>query len=163
MNEPTDSPTARELRHLVSDSSITAIESSSLRSLIRQQYVFHSARHARNVDGISVLPKSLKTYVAGLIWFDATGESEAPPAAGRTPTLRSIGVYLSRLGRIATDPGRGLLAISSDAEFADAERGAHESAPGSRRALLASAFADFQVKLTNEERQALAILEHLQD
>jgi hypothetical protein len=108
-----------------------------------------------------VLPRALKSYVAGLVWLDATGNSKAPPAAGRTPTLRSIGVYLSRLGAIATDVDRGLESISSDSAFASAELNATRSAAARKRALLAVAFEDFQEALTDEERHAMQIVREI--
>lgn len=161
MNEPVATAGAVKLRQLVKDGATGPIEKSFLRTLIRQQYVFHAAQYARVVNGASVLPALFKSDVASLVWFDATGNAKPPKSATRTSTLTSIGVYLSRFAAVASDPDRGLEALGSDESFIAAEAAVVESSKARKEALVALAFEDFQNRLTSDQRSALETVRSL--
>lgn len=156
MKETVDSPSGDALRQVVDDSMQgRPIDRTYLVSLVLERYVFHAKRHARTIGDRPVLPKPFTTTVASAVWLDATGSAIAPSVANRTPTLTSIGQYLSRLARVATDPDRGLDLLSTAARFNDAEARANASGKFRIEKFKDVAFESFENKLTSEERQAI--------
>lgn len=144
---------------VVDDSVRGPVNPKDLSSLVRQRYLHHAVRHARIVDGRSVLPRAFTVTVASAIWLDATGSAVAPSKAVRTPVLTSIAQYLSRLARVAAGPEKGLDNISTSARFREAEGNA--SKKGSIKKIEVGEFEAFKISLTIEERLALGVARRL--
>ncbi len=157
-----DSASGCSLWQIVQDSTRGPIDRSYLVSLVRERYLFHALPHARTVGERSVLPKPFASTVASAVWMDATGSPIAPSKASRTPTLTSIGQYLSRLTRVAADPEKGLDALSTSADFREAETRRKTGGSGEiRRAFEAHAFEVFEATLSAQEREAIRTVRRL--
>ena len=151
----TSEPQNNALAQAVHDSTLGPIDRKYLVRLVLEQYVFHAAPYVRVIGDRPVLPRAYASTVASAVWLDATGSAVPPSASSRTPTLTSIGQYLSRLARVASDPFRGMDDIRTPARFKLAEG---RSAAKRRVGLgdnVDSALEKLENTLNADERQAI--------
>jgi hypothetical protein len=72
------------------------------------------------IEGVPVLRDSSKRDVSAIVWLEATGSLSAPAAKDRTSGETSLGQYLSKFGRVATDGDYGLAYLSGTAAVEEA-------------------------------------------
>lgn len=113
----------------------------TLAEIVRARYVFHSDALAYTVHGVRVLPANLTKEVTGRLWLDAIGRITPPKGTERTPGERSLGLYLSRYGVVATDLALGLAKLDSVKSANDAYK-AHGDAARAAKAKAELAQAD---------------------
>lgn len=106
----------------------------NLQAITLERYTFHAARYAETRDGIDVVPADVKRIVTARVWRDATG-SDVPPTVEVRKTdkgLKSVGEYLSRFARVATNMAHGVSALETVDSFKVALEEITESDKSSR-------------------------------
>ena len=75
----------------------------ALKAATLARFSFHADRLSVELQGGAFLPSNLKSEAQSRVWRDATGESKPVPAKDRTAGQTSLGQYLSKFAKVATD------------------------------------------------------------
>lgn len=94
-------------------SATDTVAKGTLRDLALQSFRYHAAHLARDLHGVQVLPTNLKKVAQGLVWRDATGNDKPVKTDERTPGQTSLGQYLSKFAKVATDEVSGMAGLES--------------------------------------------------
>lgn len=149
--------------------------SATLEHVTRERFAFHAAKFARPVatrDGstpcepFDVLPDDYKSAAQRLVWRDATGSDTPVPVKERTAGLKSLGQYLSRCARVATDVTYGGVAVlTDDSEYVEATEAIVDAAKVAKDAkeltlanTAAAEFTEWLDKLAGDKRAALKLV-----
>lgn len=102
---------------------VTDTAAGTLKAITLARYAFHASALAIQHAGKPVLPSNLASAARNLVWRDATGDTVPVPAKERTPSQVSLGQYLSKFGKVATDLAYGVehLSTVADVETASSE------------------------------------------
>lgn len=96
------------------------------------RFVFHARRYMVTREGRAILPDNHRKAVAVMVWLDATGSPVAPGAKERTPGETSLGQFISRYTKVATDMDYGIDALTSHADANAAYKAIGEAASAAK-------------------------------
>lgn len=103
------------------DTANSDASTATLQALTLERYAFHAHRYSESRGGLNVVPADMRKAVTTRVWRDA-GHDTAPTVLERAASrgLKSVGEYLSRMTRVATNLDYGVDALETVETMADA-------------------------------------------